>query len=547
VAHARRALELTAADPARGDQSRPRRVTHVEAGGGDGREDHRVAPHLLVPPLPALRVLWTAHRRRALSAAFCITAPLALLVFLGRPDLGSAAAFGGFTAIYGHTLPYRRRAGVSAGVGVVLTGAVALGGLAGPFPFLLAAVLGALAAGATAATAAWQIGPPGPLMAVLVGGSASALGPGLGGHVAAAAGGAALSWLVVMAAWFWDPDGPERRAVVAAESAVAAAERGGLATTRPGSVARAVRVAHVAVAGGSRRRPSLRPRLAQVETRFMRALPSVEASPTARPVPLDAPARGRAPLWLPTAARIGLGAWAAATLAAALDLHSPYWAATTAVAVLLGTDARHTRARALHRVSGTLLGTVATALLFALDLPVGVTIAVVGLLLVGVELLIASQYVLAVALVTPVALSLVHLGAPATPEAELIAVRLSETLVGIAVGLAAGLLLFPRTGSRRLPAAVRTTVERALAAAAAAPGGPADRALESALIAQNEVATAARAELFAAPGADAWVRLSRQVGDLGWALLGARAREDDALAAWVAARIAHDLGPLPRR
>jgi hypothetical protein len=435
---------------------------------------------------------------------------------------------------------------VSAGVGAVLTGAVALGGLAGPYPFLLAVVLGALGAGATAATAVWQIGPPGPLMAVLVGGSASALGTGLGGHVAAAAGGAALSWLVVMLPWTWDPAGPERRAVLVAENAVTAAEHGGLGPTRPGAVARAVRIAHVAVAGGSRRRPSLRPRLEQVETRFMRSLPSVDHSPAAPAVPRDARGRGRAPTWLPTAARIGLGAWAAGTLAAALELHSPYWAATTAVAVMLGTDARHTRARALHRVTGTLLGTVVTAVLFALDLPVAVTIPVVALMLVGVELLIASQYVLAVALVTPVALSLVHLGAPGTPEAELIALRLSETLVGIAVGLAAGLLLFPRTGSRRLPAAVRTTVERALAAAAAPPGGPADRALENALVAQNEVATAARAELFAAPGADAWVRHSRQVGDLGWALLGARAREEDALAAWVAARIVHDLGPGPR-
>jgi uncharacterized membrane protein YccC len=509
----------------------------------------RVAPHLLGPPLPALRSLWTAHRRRALSAAFCITAPLALLVWLDRPDLGSAAAFGGFTAVYGHTLPYRRRAGISAGVGVVLTGAVALGGLAGPHPFVLAVVLGALGAGATAATAVWRIGPPGPLMAVLVGGSASALGAGpaaLGSHVAVAAGGAALSWLVVMVAWFWDPAGPERRAVAAADAAVESAERGGLGTTRPGSVARAVRVAHVAVAGGTRRRPSLRPRLEQVETRFMRALPSVDASPAGPAVPLDVRVPGGAPSWLPTAVRIGLGAWGAGTLAAALGLHSPYWAATTAVAVLLGTDARHTRARALHRVSGTLLGIAATAVLFALDLPVGLTIAVVGLLLVGAELLIASQYVLAVALITPVALSLVHIGAPGTPEAELIAVRLGETLVGIAVGLAAGLLLFPRTGSRRLPAAVATTVERALAAAAAAPGGPADRALENALIAQNEVATAARAELFAASGADAWVRLSRHVGDLGWALLGARARQEDALGAWVAARIARDLTPLRR-
>jgi len=93
-----------------------------------------------------------------------------------RLDLGTAAAFGGFTAIYGHALPYRRRAVVSAGVGLALTTAVLLGGLSGPHPAVLALALGLIAAAATAATAIWHIGPPGPLMAVLVGGSASTLG-----------------------------------------------------------------------------------------------------------------------------------------------------------------------------------------------------------------------------------------------------------------------------------------------------------------------------------------------------------------------------------
>ena len=500
----------------------------------------RMAPHIVGPPLPAPASLWAAHGRRALSAGACVTAPLVLFLLLHRPDLGTAAALAGFTAVYGHALPYRRRAVVSAAVGLVLVAAVALGGLAGPHPFLLALVLGVLGAAATAATAIWHIGPPGPLMAVLVGGSASTLGTDaslLAGHVAAATGGAALSWLVVMAAWLWDPDGPERRAVAAADAALSAAEDGGVQAARPDPVARAVRVAHVAVSYGSRRRPSLRARLDGIEMRFMRALPALDTAPAEPEIPTAATtARWRVPLWMPTAARIGLGVWAAGTLAAALGLHSPYWAATTAVAVLLGTDARHTRARALHRVTGTLLGSAVTALLFWLALPVGVTVVLIGVMLVGVELLVASQYVLAVSLITPLALSLVHLSAPSTPGTELLGIRLGETVVGIAVGLAAGLLLFPRTGSRRLPTAVRTTVQRALAAT----GGPDDRALRDALAAQHEVATAARAELFAAPGADVLLRRSRQVADLGWALLGARARGESELAATVAERIRTD-------
>jgi hypothetical protein len=46
-----------------------------------------------------------------------------------------------------------------------------------------------------------------------------------------------------------------------------------------------------------------------------------------------------------------------------------------------------------------------------------------------------------------------------------------------------------------------------------------------------------------APGADLELHRSRQVADLGWALLGARARGEDALAAWVGARITSDLAP----
>src|SRR4051812_39579207 len=270
---------------------------------------HRLASSVLGPRPLTPASLWAAHGRRALSAEFCVTAPLALFVALGRPDLGAAAALGGFTAVYGHALPYRRRAGVSAGVGVVLVSAVVLGGgarapalppppvpgppgaavvlggIAGPQPFLLALVLGLLGAAATAATAIWSIGPPGPLMAVLVGGSASALGADaglIGEHAAAAAGSATLSWLVVMAAWVWDPAGPERRAVGAAEAAVGAAE--GSPSGRPDPVARAVRVAHVAVAGGSRRRPSLRPRLEQGDSPVLRSLP-----PPDPPLPAPAP------------------------------------------------------------------------------------------------------------------------------------------------------------------------------------------------------------------------------------------------------------------
>ena len=510
----------------------------------------RVAPYLLGPALPPLPTLWALNRRRALSAGFCLVVPLALGLSLGHAALGSAAALGGgFTAVYGHSLPYRRRARVSAGVALVVVSSIGLGGATGGTPLLLVLVLGAIAAAATAATAVWRIGPPGALAPVLVAGSASALGndPGVvGRHVLAASAAAALAWLVVMLPWTWDPAGPERRAVQAADAAVRSAEAGTQGSTRPGTTARAVRAAVAAVAVGSRRRPSLAPVLEEVEERFFRALPPVPevrppGLPPGPPPPAAVPPARRTPLWASTAARIGTGVALAGLVAVAIGLPSPYWAGTAAVAVLLGTDARHTRARAFHRVTGTLLGTLVAGAVFAVQPPTAVTVLLVAALLVGVELFITHQYVVAVSCLTPVSLLLVHLGAPDQPGTALIAARIEETLVGIAVGLAAGLLLFARAGSRRLPSAVGTAAERAVAAASAPAGTPADRALHDALVALNEVSTAARAELFSAPGADEWRARSRQVGDLGWALLGARARGDQELAATVARHIRSDL------
>jgi len=503
----------------------------------------RVAPHLIGPPLPPLSALWAANGRRALSAAFCVTVPLALGLAFGHPGPGSAAALGGFTAVYGHALPYRRRAGVSAGVALAVVASIALGGLTGGHTVALALTLGLVAAAATAATAVWRVGPPGALPPVLVAGSASALGSGaevVGQHVAAAAATAVLSWLVVMLPWVWDPAGPERRALQAADAAVTRAESG--APGSAGAVARAVRVAVTAAAGGSRRRRSLLPAAADVETRFFRGLPPV--GPAADPAvgALTPAPRLRAPLWAETAARIGIGVALAGLVAAAVDLPSPYWAATSAVSVLLGTDARHTRARALHRVTGTLAGTGIAAVVFVVQPPTAVTVALVAVLLVCVELLIASQYVLAVTCLTPVALLLVHLGAPGAAGTTLIAARIGETVLGMAVALAVGLLLFRRAGSRRLPRAVTATAGRAVAAAQAPPGAPAERELHDELVALSDVAGTARAELFSARGADAWLARSRQVADLGWALLGARARGEAALADAVAGRIRRDLG-----
>ncbi|GAB3301940.1 hypothetical protein GCM10027451_05650 [Geodermatophilus aquaeductus] len=488
----------------------------------------RVGTHLVGPPVPALSALWQGGGRRGVTAAACLALALATGTALGRPDLGSAAALASFTAVYGHALPYRRRAAVVAAVGVVLTGSSTLGALAGRHPVPLVLICAGLAAAAAAASVVWRVGPPGPLGVVLVAGGSSALGTapgGLGGHALAAAAGAALAWAGCMLPWLWDPTGPERRALETAEA---------LAGGSPAGAARAVRLADVAVRGGSTRDDGgLRTRLDELERRFLAALP---AAPPEAPAPASAPPPPPARWWhapaAATALRLGAGAAAAGLAAVALGLASPYWAATTAVAVLLGTDARATRARGLQRAVGTAAGVLVAGLLVALDPPVAVAIALAAALQLAVELLVAAQYVLAVSCITPLALLLVHLGNPGATAADLVTERLAETGVGVVLALAVGLGLLPRAASRRLPAAVREVT------AAAAAGD--DRRLGEALPHLAEVSAAARAELLPTPAGTSRVRAARAVADLGWALLGARARGDHAVAAELARRLAAD-------
>jgi hypothetical protein len=103
-----------------------------------------------------------------------------------------------------------------------------------------------------------------------------------------------------------------------------------------------------------------------------------------------------------------------------------------------------------------------------------------------------------------------------------------------------GLALFRRAGSRRLPGAVAAASD---AAVRAAEDRAADGRLHDTLVTLSEVATAVRAELFPTEESAALLERARWVADLGWALLGARARGDAVLASTLVQRIGDELGP----
>ncbi|MYR43817.1 FUSC family protein [Streptomyces sp. SID5910] len=154
------------------------------------------------------------------------------------------------------------------------------------------------------------------------------------------------------------------------------------------------------------------------------------------------------------ALRMTLGTGVAGGVAALLHLEHGYWAAISAAAVLHSVNLRITSQRAAQRA----LGTAAGLLLAFAALAAGVEPVVLALLIVVLEFLlefvVVRNYGLAVVFVTPLALLLSDLAAPA-PAGELVLDRVLGSVVGIAVALVCALLVVHDR------AAIR--VERALA------------------------------------------------------------------------------------
>jgi uncharacterized membrane protein YccC len=163
----------------------------------------------------------------AVRTMACVALPLAIGVAAGHPQSGAAASFGGLAGLYVPQSPYRYRARVVAAVGAGLAVAVLVGAVAGRWT-PVAATVTALAAGiASFVCQAAELPPPRELMLIMALLAATAVPAGLAGaaqRAGLAAAGAAFAWLVTMSPALRRRRRrvPERRAVVAALTAVAA-------------------------------------------------------------------------------------------------------------------------------------------------------------------------------------------------------------------------------------------------------------------------------------------------------------------------------------
>ncbi|MCZ0991464.1 FUSC family protein [Streptomyces diastatochromogenes] len=166
------------------------------------------------------------------------------------------------------------------------------------------------------------------------------------------------------------------------------------------------------------------------------------------------------------ALRMALGTGVAGGLAVLLHLEHGYWAAISAAAVLHSVNLRTTAQRAVQRTLGTLLGLlIALGVLAAHPEPMALALVIAALEFL-LEFVVVRNYGLGVVFLTPMALLLSDLAAPA-PTGELVLDRVVGSVVGIGTGLLCALLVVHDR------AAVR--VERALDACVAA----ADRAERS--------------------------------------------------------------------
>ncbi|HEY2421790.1 MAG TPA: FUSC family protein [Neobacillus sp.] len=149
---------------------------------------------------------------KAFCAGLAAALPVLIGLILGYPEYGLIAGMGGFTYLYVFNIPYAQRAKKLFFVVLGTTLISALGTLAAPYPLAVAILMGIIGATVIFIFGALKIIGPSAIFFVLV----FAMTTGMPVHPELAplrAGlvflGGALSWVIAMIGWFFDPHGPE--------------------------------------------------------------------------------------------------------------------------------------------------------------------------------------------------------------------------------------------------------------------------------------------------------------------------------------------------
>jgi uncharacterized membrane protein YccC len=165
-------------------------------------------------------------------------------------------------------------------------------------------------------------------------------------------------------------------------------------------------------------------------------------------------------------ARAGVAVMLAGFCAMALGVDRAYWAMAAAVLVLhQGLDRARTVQRAVARTVGTVGGLLLAGLVLTVH-PTGLWLALlIAVLQFTIEMLVLTNYALAVVFITAIALTISSGGQPVHDVAGVVLARGVDTLIGCAVATAVYLATASDRRARRLRARVASTLDAITATA----------------------------------------------------------------------------------
>ncbi|HEY4651713.1 MAG TPA: FUSC family protein [Pontibacter sp.] len=315
---------------------------------------------------------WSA----GLQAALAMGLPIGVFTLLGQQSLGLMASLGGFTGLYCVAMPRTARMRVLPFIGAGFVLVSLLGVLCSVNVWLSLAGLVLVAALSCILTLGTGLGPPGPLMFIMV--------AAVSGQIAAKSGLRHATELGVMLLPLLVALGAAMAYLVVIIPLVLPAVRRRAAGIAPPAFASRIRLDEKAV-----------------EITF----------------------------------RVVLGVAITSIVGLVLEINRSYWVMIPAIAVLqAGYNRQATTIRAVHRILGTVLGMLLFGVLWLLK-PSGFwLVAVIVVLQYAVEVVVTKHYGLALIFITPVALTI---ATASHPESYLFSLRerVIDTLLGAAIGL----------------------------------------------------------------------------------------------------------------
>ncbi|MBS4210051.1 FUSC family protein [Bacillus sp. FJAT-50079] len=323
---------------------------------------------------------WT----KAISAGICCALPPFLGLLLGNIQYGLLAGIGSFSYLYVVNEPYAQRAKKLLFVVLGMTFSVGIGTIFAPFPFVSALLVGVIGGIATFIFAALNIRGPAAIFFVL--GFAMTTGMPIDQALAPVRSGLVflggiLSWLIGMAGWLI----PQVRQKYVIKGTFKQARK------------------HV-----------FKDALHKNSVVFLNSV------------------------------RYGLTLIVAAVIAYSFEFDRPYWIIISCAAVMLGSTATATFHRAMQRTIGTLIGILAATVILSFY-PEGIAVVILIMLMTFfTELFIVKNYGIAVMFITPNALLMAESTTHIHYVRYFAEARITDTLIGCAIGIAGTLLVANR-------------------------------------------------------------------------------------------------------